>query len=464
MTIRIMLGIIVAGLWTARAPFTTLAGSDRTPTNVLLVTIDTLRADHLSSYGYHLKTSPRMDRLAEEGVRFEKAYTVIPLTGPSHFSLFTSRYPQEHGARINGVSVPDKAKWIFLPQIFKAAGYHNAAYISAWPLTDHLTHLDRWFDVYDEELNRSYQWLNSSRYAEDVTPRASQWLRKKRKEPFFMWVHYFDPHSPYDFRKAFPADQPSGNAVPAVEWRDAKMRDRIRSYDSEIAYTDYHLGRLLDTLDELGLRDSTLVVVTSDHGESLGEHGYVGHGRHLSEAIIRVPLIMRWPGVIPAGRTISAQATLVDLAPTVVDLVFGTEKLYQSAQTFSGRTFKPAILDEAAVPHRPIRYLTFAGKKGWAPRWVSWIWVHPDTLPLRLGETDGTLKRVWTPRDRRLVEVDLSGDPLELNPKVYHDEMELYRTETAELREWFAATDLNDAKSQLNRKDEEILKSLGYTQ
>ena len=125
--------------------------------NILLITVDTLRADHLSSYGYPLRTSPTIDRLAEEGTRFSSAYSPIPLTGPSHISLFTSRFPQEHGARVNGYAVGKDSKWLFLPQILKKFGYTNAAFISAWPLNSRLTHLGKWFDTYDENLTRSYQ-------------------------------------------------------------------------------------------------------------------------------------------------------------------------------------------------------------------------------------------------------------------------------------------------------------------
>ena len=135
------------------------------PPNILLVTIDTLRADHLSSYGYHRKTSPNIDALAAEGVRFEHAYCTIPLTGPSHVSLFSSRYPQEHGVRINGVPIPKDSKWLYLPQILRRFGYFNAAFVSAWPLASHLTGFSHWFQIYDEDMKRRYQFLNSSRFA-----------------------------------------------------------------------------------------------------------------------------------------------------------------------------------------------------------------------------------------------------------------------------------------------------------
>jgi len=312
-----------------------------TSPNILLITIDTLRADHLSSYGYHLQTSPVIDGLASEGVRFDRAYSVIPLTGPSHFSIFTSRYPQEHGARINGVAAPNETKWLFLPQILQKLGYTNLAYVSAWPLTSHLTHLDRWFAIYDEDLTRKYQVFNSSRYAEDVTPRAVSWLNQQSaRRPFFMWVHYFDPHSPYSWKETFGSPKPSGNKSPRMEWRSSSIRQRIRNYDSEIGYTDHHVGQLLEAIDRNDLRESTLVVLTSDHGEALGEKGYVGHGRRLYESILRVPLIMRFPHRVPKGKVIRENVSLLDVTPTVLGLV--TRNTSEIEKSFAGLNLLPA--------------------------------------------------------------------------------------------------------------------------
>lgn len=216
-----------------------------------------------------------MDAVAAEGVRFERAYSPIPLTGPSHISLFSSRYPQEHGVRINGVPIPKDSKWLYLPQILQRFGYYNAAFVSAWPLTSHLTGVSHWFQVYDEEMNRRYQFLSSSRFAEDVTPRAVSWLKNQRVEPFFLWVHYFDPHAPYHLRKDFANPEANEKGAAIHNGASAKMKKRIRNYDSEIGYVDYHLGLLLRALDKTGLRDSTLLILTSDHGESLGEHDYL---------------------------------------------------------------------------------------------------------------------------------------------------------------------------------------------
>ena len=439
------------------------AGKPASRPNVLLITIDTLRADHLSSYGYPLKTSPVMDRLAEQGARFSSTYSAIPLTGPSHISLFTSRFPQEHGARVNGYAVAKDSKWLFLPQILQRFGYSNAAYISAWPLTSRLTHLDRWFDLYDEDLSRKYQLFNSGRYAEDVTPLAMRRLEERPEgQPFFLWVHYFDPHSPYHAREGFQDLDPSGHPDNRPAPLDGEMAERIRNYDSEIAYADAHIGKLLAKVDELGLRDSTMVVLTSDHGESLGEHGYVGHGRSLSQGIVSIPLIVRYPGVIPAGQVIDDNVSLLDITPTILDFTIGDQNEQDLPTAFTGRSLAAALTAEEPIPDRPIRYITFAGKKGWMPRWIASLWVNADRTPLRVGQTLGDQKSIWNPRGKTLSLFDVPHDPFEQNPVVLSKRDSRYRAQAKPLRRWFEATDLSDGESRMSERDVEVLKSLGY--
>src|SRR6185437_1326717 len=316
------------------------ASAEVKPPNVLLITVDTLRADHLSCYGYARKTSPYIDGLAREGVRFSRAYTVIPLTGPAHLSLFTRRYPQENGVRRNGVALPDDRAIVTLPQILRSHGYQTGAFISSWPLLGRLTHLDHYFASYDEDLPRTYQLFNSSRYAEDVTPRALKWLHKhaNKKKPFFLWVHYFDPHEPYLYRAAF--DPPDvDKAHPYQPPKDRDMRDRMRNYDSEVYYADHNIGKLLDALDASHIKDSTVVVLVADHGESLGQHDYVGHGLHLFEGIIHIPFIIRYPGHVKAGQVIDKPVSIIDLMPTVVDLTVKNVEVAKEKVpvVFSGR-------------------------------------------------------------------------------------------------------------------------------
>ena len=448
--------------------FSTLAGvaaeppSAETRPNIVLITIDTLRADHLSCYGYHLKTSPIIDKLAEDGVRFENAYSPIPLTGPSHTSLFTSRYPQEHGARINGFAIPKDSKWLSLPQILRRFGYRNGAFVSAWTLTSRLTHLDRWFDRYDEDLSRKYQVFNSSRYAEDVTPLAVSWLEENRAGPFFLWVHYFDPHSPYNLREDFAEPESSGHPKSTREPLNREMAKRIKKYDSEIGYADFHIEKLLARLDELGVKESTLVVLTSDHGESLGEHGYVGHGRRLTQGIVRIPLIMRYPARLPAGKVIPENVSLLDATPTILDLAIGRQTYRDLPTSFAGQSQAAAMTGQERIPQRPIRYITFAGKKGWMPRWLSHMWVSPDERPLRVGQSLGTQKMVWDPAGRSLSVFNIDEDPFEMSPLVLSHKDAQYSATARPLGQWFKATDLSAGDSKLTKRDLEVLKTLGY--
>jgi len=457
----LMLAAITSGpaLWCAPA--------DKSLPNVLLITVDTLRADHLSCYGYGRNTSPYIDALAREGSRFSRAYTSIPLTGPAHISLFTGRYPQENGVRRNGVAPPDERALVTLPQILRGHGYQTGAFVSSWPLLGRLTHLDRYFSSYDETLTRSYQIFNSSRYAEDVTPPALKWLHKhaNKKKPFFLWVHYFDPHEPYMFRADF--DPPKvADARRDEPPQDGDMRERVRSYDSEIYYTDHNIGKLLQALDDMHIKDSTMVVLVADHGESLGQHGYVGHGRHVYEGIVHIPLIIRYPGHVKPGQVIGTPVSIVDVTPTVVDLsvknVVAAKK--KVPIIFSGRSLAPSLEDGKNPTDRWIYYVTFPGKKGYAPQWLSWMWVKNEELPLRFGRIDHFSKMIWDPNERKLSLYDLRADPYEDRPRVIADSNPTYEADTSELKKWFSRTETRAAEQKLSPHDEEVLKSLGYVQ
>lgn len=459
----VLLLIIASSVAVAQKPASAPPSS---PPNVLLITVDTLRTAHLSCYGYAWKTSPHIDKLASEGTRFERAYTVIPLTGPAHFSLFTSRYPQEHGAIRNGLDIADDRTLVNFPQVLRASGYNNAGFISGWPLNGRLTSLDDWFDHYDETLTRTYQLFNSSRWAEDVTPPAIDWLKQNGKsgKPFFMWVHYFDPHSPYDFREHFADLQKNGSGAPAPAADDA-MRERIRNYDTEIAYMDWHMGKLFETLDSLGLRDSTLVVLTADHGESLGEHDYIGHGRYLYEDVIRIPLIVRLPGQVEAGKVITTPVSILDIAPTIVDLTVGKTLDEKNAKLpFVGRTLAPALTQGEKLTERPNYYVTFPGKKGFAPKWLSWIWITEEELPSKFGYLDGMSKFIWSPDEGELAMYNVARDPQEIQPQILKTGTPPYKAETKRLQTWFSRTESRASETKMSQEDLEVLKSLGYVQ
>ena len=281
---------------------------DSSPTrpNVLLVTIDTLRADHVGCYGYTNASTPTIDALARRGVRFETAVAHAPLTGPSHASILTGQIPLGHGFRNNsGFTLSPQVRTA--AEDFRQTGYRTAAFVSGFPL-DRRFGFDRGFETYDDHLPRGNDRRRTpyvERFADATTDAALRWLQTSSSAaapapPWFLWVHYYDPHAPYE--------------PPA----DLAERYRQSPYDGEIAFVDRQLARLLNALDVRNETARTMIVVTADHGESLGEHGEGTHGIFLYDATIRVPWVMAGPG-IPAGYLSRTVARSIDVLPTLAD-------------------------------------------------------------------------------------------------------------------------------------------------
>lgn len=459
---RLFVGLCIAVFAAGSLP---VVAQEKLP-NVVFITVDTLRSDHLSSWGYHLKTSPNIDQLASEGMRYENAYTVTTRTAPSHYSMFTSRYPQEHGAKLNGFAIPETSKFLFLPQIFQKHGYKNGAFVSAWVLSSRLTKLDRFFDVYDDDLNRKYQMINSMRWAEDVAPRAISWMRQNKDNPFFLWVHFFDPHSPYEFREEFDVTETTGAPDHTKDRGQDVVMDDVRAYNSEIKYTDHYIGQVIDAVDEMGLGEDTLIVLTADHGESLGEHKFQGHARRLWEPIVRVPLIMRWTGTIDAGQVEEAKVSTIDIMPTIIDMTIKKSQPDVVIPTeFAGRSLSSNVLEQENLPDRIVRFVAFAGQKWLAPKWLAKLWLRDLDFPLRLGYRQGDKKVAWTPENETLEIVDLGEDPFALHPETPSEGSRAFERETDALTKWFHATHLEEnGENRMTSKDREALKSLGYLQ
>jgi arylsulfatase A-like enzyme/Flp pilus assembly protein TadD len=278
-----------------------LAAAASSAPNVVLVTIDTLRADRVGTYGHRGAHTPTFDRLAREGVLVEDAVVQVPQTRPSHASILTGLLPYEHGLRDN-YSPPLAAGTPTLATVLRAAGWETAAFIGAYPVS-RLSGLDQGFDVYDDPFSGSgSDDGRTERRAGEVVGRALDWLRKPRARPFLAWVHLFDPHASYE------APAPWGK------------RFARSPYDGEVAYADAQVGRLVAWLDSAGLRGRTLVVATSDHGEGLGEHGEDEHLFFVYDSTLRVPLLFSWPGRLPAGARVAGQFRSVDLLATVLEL------------------------------------------------------------------------------------------------------------------------------------------------
>ena len=275
---------------------------------MLLVTIDTLRADHLGCYGRQAAMTPTIDALARRGVRFATAVAHAPLTGPSHASILTGRTPLGHGFRNN-------SGFVLAPAVstaaedFRQAGYRTAAFVSGFPL-DRRFGFDRGFDTYDDHLPRGNDLRRTpyvERTADATTGAVLRWLQPSshppgQPRPWFLWVHYYDPHAPYE--------------PPAA---DLAERFRATPYDGEVAFVDRELGRLFEALATTREMDHTLVLLTSDHGESLGEHGEATHGIFIYDATLRVPWVMAGPGV-PAGGVPRTIVRSIDVLPTLARL------------------------------------------------------------------------------------------------------------------------------------------------
>ena len=293
---HLLLGALALGaglLATCRAP-------RRPIRNVLLISIDTLRADHVGSYGFARPTTPHIDGVAKEGVLFRNVYTPVPMTLPSHCSMMTGTLPPSHGVRDNlHKRLPDGS--VTLAERLKAKGLATAAVVSSVVL-DRRFNLSQGFDSYDDRFQAQHKIGDlAERKGDETTARATEWLASHASAPFFLFVHYYDPHDPYEPPAPF-----------AAQWRDDP-------YSGAVAFADQGVGQLLEKLKQLGLYEQTLIVITGDHGEMLGEHGELNHGFFIYEAALKVPLILRVPG--GPARQVEQAVSLIDVAPTVVALL-----------------------------------------------------------------------------------------------------------------------------------------------
>ena len=278
----------------------------RRPPNVLLISIDTLRADRVGAYGYAGGQTPALDALAARGLRFEQAATVTPLTLPAHTSLLTGTFPAFHGVRDNGqFYVRDELTT--LAEVMKANGYRTGGFIGAFVL-DRRWGIAQGFDMYFDDFDLSKYQLAAGidaaqRPGREVVDHAIEWLRQPSDRPFFAWVHLYDPHAPYD------APEPIAARFP---------RTLSGAYDAEVAEADMQVGRLIDWLRDAGALDRTLIVAVGDHGESLGEHQEQQHGFFVYDATTRIPLIVAGPSI--PSRVVRDQVRITDVMPTILDV------------------------------------------------------------------------------------------------------------------------------------------------
>ncbi len=394
------------------------------PYNVLVITIDTLRPDHLHCYGYDKIQTPTLDGIAHNGVLFENGVTQTPLTPPSHASIFTGLNPPNHKVRDTGGFILSPSTPT-LASLLQEKGWDTAAFVSSAVLKKRFG-FDRGFAVYDDQMprpgNRQEFLEDAERRAGDTVDRAVAWLDGRSDKPFFLWVHLYDPHTPYD---------------PPSPFRE-QYKDR--PYDGEIAYADRELGRLMESLGRKSPPEKTIVAVLSDHGESLGEHGEFSHGVFLYDATLRIAFLLSGPRV-PSGLRVTPQARTIDLLPTILELMGSPP---------------PAGVDGASLV--PL----FSGKDaGTAVSYAETLFpkINMGWAELRAIRTN-QWKYIRAPRPELY---DLSRDPKETNNVLAEHPYEVRKLEAQLVAASRAAGSEKVETTPMDERTLAQLKSLGYT-
>jgi choline-sulfatase len=327
------------------------------PTNVILITLDTTRADRMGFLGSKLGLTPNLDALARQAVVFSHAYSQVPLTAPSHATLLTGTYPQFN--HLQDMGSPLAADLPYLPDILRQKGYHTAAFVGSQildPKSVAAPGFDRGFELYDAGFHSRApgedRYQSVERRAAVVVAHAISWLNRGQRTPFFLWVHLYDPHDPYDPPEPF------------------KTKYRASPYDGEIAYADFALGKLLTALHAEGLYDSSVIAVAADHGEAFGEHGEQTHGLFLYDETIHVPLLVKFAHESVAPRRVDTRVGLVDLAPTILQAIGLNPPTTMQGATLMELVKSPSKsenVDRPAYAETDYPYRAF----GWSPL-LSW--------------------------------------------------------------------------------------------
>jgi len=394
--------LVVAGAVRASAaPLRTARAGSRP--SVILVSLDTLRADRLGSMGYPRATTPRLDEIAAGGIVFEQAISPAPWTLPAHVSLLTSQLPNEH--RVRRVEGHIRRHHLLLSECFRNAGYRTAAFTGGGYVSAGYGY-NQGFEIYQDHNE------GAEGGPEGIAQAALDWVRQVGDQPFFLFVHTYEPHGPYQQEEFVrPADRGrltdemiAGKVKSVADPTAAERRYISDLYDGDIANTDRVIGGLLLTLREEGLLDRTIVVVTSDHGEDLWDHDAVEiprHGHTLYEEIVHVPLLMRAPSLVPAGIRLQTPVSLIDLAPTLLALAGLPPRASMRGQNMA------AALEAGEEPEmRPL--LSEAVRYG-PPRY-AW---RQDALKVILTPAPATIDEFSWVIPKRVEIFDLAGDPLE---------------------------------------------------
>jgi arylsulfatase A-like enzyme len=433
--------------------------------DILLISIDTVRADHCSAYGYSRPTTPTLDRLARTGVRFDAAYAPMATTGPSHATMFTGLYPRTHGVVKNGYVLA--ATHPTLASSLRAAGYRTAAFIGSYALAREFGY-GRGFEVFDEDFRPTEASIPAAgtwegarvpgafdRRAEFTVGRVAGWLRqegyldrtrRKTAAPYFLWVHFFDPHSPYQPPAPYDALFAGGVA------RAAGLEHLVALYDGEIRYTDAQVAALLNLLRGAGRLDDTLVVVVGDHGEGLMDHGHLEHGLMIYEEAVRVPLIFHWPARFRTPGVVTSPVELVDLRPTLLALAGAAEP----GREHPGLDLRPRLLGRNGLdPERPV----YLQRRFYEAGRVGNFRVHGEKYGIRMGRW----KYIEAPEEGTRELFDLIADPRE--ERSLHARCQPCSEPLAkQLEQWRASTTAEAARPRVPEDVAERLRALGYTE
>ncbi len=386
--------------------------------NVLVITLDTTRADRIGCYGYGKAKTPNLDRLAQMGVKFENAYCQIPLTLPSHCTIFTGTYPLYHGVRNNGnYKLSDKVET--LAEILKSRGWKTSAFIGSFSL-DSRFGLDQGFEVYDDDMGEErIKTFISERRAEEVYSAFRKWFKGKGDGKWFSWVHFYDPHLPYE---------------PPEPWR-SEIEDR---YDGEIAYMDEYVGKVVEELGDE--KERTLIVIVGDHGESLGEHGEIQHGFFLYESVLKVPFLIVKKGEIPQGKSIKARVRLTDIMSTILSFL-----RIPAPQKIEGINLKPYIKGER-MDDLPSYIETFYPEE--AMRWSRLVGLIKEEWKLIIAPEPELYRLSFDPEEK----INLYNSMVEKREEL--------RTSLNELISSYPSSEFKTHK--LSQEEIEKLRSLGY--
>jgi choline-sulfatase len=409
MFVGMSVGIVLLGATAGGQTSAQTRVQRNSPPDVFLITIDTLRADHVGCYGYKQVETPALDALANDGVRFTEAFTHSPITNTSHITILTGLLPSVHG--VTDFGVPLSPQHVTAAELLKQHGYQTAAFIGAVILDSNTLApgLDRGFDFYDNfpktdsesaDARNNPRWGRVERRGMEVVEHAEAWFDKHRAGPHFVWVHLYDPHDPYE---------------PPPPYSE-KYKDHL--YDGEIAYADSAVAHWIAFLKKAGVYDNAIIIVTGDHGEGLGEHGEETHGLFLYDSTLHIPLILKTPGAAHHGAVVDAEVRTTDILPTILSATG-----VAAPAELNGESLFP-LIEQAASAQAPSNRELF-GETDYPLRW-GWA-------PLRALRTENT-KWIEAPRPELY---DLHADPKELK-NLYPPDSSRAQNMQAEIAKWEA--------------------------